>query len=74
MAIIIPGAFVAFVTYSIYEGNEKFYKEVVMPVTRKCFEAETAHRLGIVAAKFNLVPRQKIPDSPILVSVAWSQI
>lgn len=73
MAIIIPGAFITFAGYSIYEGNEKFYREIVMPLTHKCFDAETAHRLGILAAKYNIVPRkQKKPDSPILVGVALS--
>lgn len=41
-----------------------------MPFTHKFFDAETAHRLGVLAAKYNIVPRkQKTPDSPILVSV-----
>lgn len=66
----MPGAFLTFAGYSIYEGNEKFYREYVMPFTHKFFDAETAHRLGVLAAKYNIVPRkQKTPDSPILVSV-----
>lgn len=70
IAIIVPGAFLTFAGYSIYEGNEKFYREYVMPFTHKFFDAETAHRLGVLAAKYNIVPRkQKTPDSPILVSV-----
>ncbi|XP_056008517.1 dihydroorotate dehydrogenase (quinone), mitochondrial-like, partial [Ostrea edulis] len=74
MAIIIPGAFITFAGYSIYEGNEKFYREIVMPLTHKCFDAETAHRLGILAAKYNIVPRkQKKPDSPILSSVVFGR-
>lgn len=41
-----------------------------MPFTHKFFDAETAHRLGVLAAKYNIVPRkQKTPDSPTLVSV-----
>lgn len=41
-----------------------------MPFTHKFFDAETAHRLGVLAAKYRIVPRkQKTPDSPILVSV-----
>lgn len=74
IAIIVPGAFLTFVGYSIYEGNEKFYREYVMPFTHKFFDAETAHRLGVLAAKYNIVPRkQKTPDSPILSSVVFGR-
>lgn len=74
IAIIVPGAFLTFAGYSIYEGNEKFYREYVMPFTHKFFDAETAHRLGVLAAKYNIVPRkQKTPDSPILSSVVFGR-
>lgn len=68
IAIIVPGAFLTFAGYSIYEGNEKFYREYVMPFTHKFFDAETAHRLGVLAAKYNIVPRkQKNPRLSYLV-------
>lgn len=74
IAIIVPGAFLTFAGYSIYEGNEKFYREYVMPFTHKFFDAETVHRLGVLAAKYNIVPRkQKTPDSPILSSVVFGR-
>lgn len=74
IAIIVPGAFLTFAGYSIYEGNEKFYREYVMPFTHKFFDAETAHRLGVLAAKYRIVPRkQKTPDSPILSSVVFGR-
>lgn len=74
IAIIVPGAFLTFAGYSIYEGNEKFYREYVMPFTHKFFDAETAHRLGVLAAKYNIVPRkQKTPDSPILSSMVFGR-
>lgn len=74
IAIIVPGAFLTFAGYSIYEGNEKFYREYVMPFTQKFFDAESAHRLGVLAAKYNIVPRkQKTPDSPILSSVVFGR-
>lgn len=74
IAIIVPGAFLMFAGYSIYEGNEKFYREYVMPFTHKFFDAETAHRLGVLAAKYRIVPRkQKTPDSPILSSVVFGR-
>lgn len=74
IAIIVPGAFLTFAGYSIYEGNEKFYREYVMPFTHQFFDAETAHRLGVLAAKYNIVPRkQKTPDSPILSSVVFGR-
>lgn len=74
IAIIVPGAFLTFAGYSIYEGNEKFYREYVMPFTHKFFDAETAHRLAVLAAKYNIVPRkQKTPDSPILSSVVFGR-
>nr|XP_022339085.1 dihydroorotate dehydrogenase (quinone), mitochondrial-like isoform X2 [Crassostrea virginica] len=74
IAIIVPGAFLTFAGYSVYEGNEKFYREYVMPLTHRFFDAETAHRLGVLAAKYNIVPRkQKKPDSPILSSVVFGR-
>ncbi|XP_062621465.1 dihydroorotate dehydrogenase (quinone), mitochondrial-like isoform X2 [Saccostrea cucullata] len=74
MAVIVSGAAITFAGYSIYEGNEKFYREILMPLTHKCFDAETAHRLGVLAAKYNIVPRkQKKPDSPILSSVVFGR-
>uniref|UniRef100_A0AAU8BEW5 Dihydroorotate dehydrogenase (quinone), mitochondrial n=1 Tax=Pinctada fucata TaxID=50426 RepID=A0AAU8BEW5_PINFU len=65
MAIIIPGAIATFAGVCIYEGNEKFYREYVMPAFH-LFGAETAHKLAIKAAKYGLVPRQRKADPPSL--------
>ena len=67
MAIIIPGAIVTFAGVCVYEGNEKFYREYVMPAFHM-FGAETAHKMAVKAAKYGLVPRQRKPDPPSLVS------
>ena len=57
-----------FTGIQLYEGNEKFYRQFVMPCFR-VFDAETSHRLAVKAAKYKLVPKPKKPPHPVLVSV-----
>lgn len=51
---------------SIYRGNEKFYKNNVMPLVH-LLDAEQAHRLAIWASKYRLLPKNQLPDPEILV-------
>ncbi|CAC5357533.1 DHODH [Mytilus coruscus] len=65
--IITTGGTVMFAGHQIYKGNEKFYKEYVMPFFQ-LFDAETSHKMAVKAAKYKLVPKSKIPPHPVLAS------
>lgn len=67
MAVITAGGSVAFTAISIFQGNERFYKEIAMPTLHLVFSAETSQTLGLLAAKWSLIPKCKIEDGPILV-------
>lgn len=54
----------------LYQGNEKFFNQVVMPVTR-LLDPEVAHNFGIKAAKWGLLPTQKIKDPVSLKTTLW---
>ncbi|XP_064598975.1 dihydroorotate dehydrogenase (quinone), mitochondrial-like isoform X3 [Liolophura sinensis] len=50
---------------AIYQGNEKFYREILMPAV--CvFDPEKVHQWGITLVKYNLLPKPKFGDSPFL--------
>jgi len=67
MAVICGCGTALFAGSQVYKGNEKFYKEYLMPCLSRCLEPETAHNLAIFVAKNNLVPKQKYADPPSLV-------
>ncbi|XP_063439932.1 dihydroorotate dehydrogenase (quinone), mitochondrial-like isoform X3 [Mytilus trossulus] len=64
---ITTGGTVMFAGHQIYKGNEKFYKEYVMPFFQ-LFDAETSHKMAVKAAKYKLVPKSKITPHPVLAS------
>ncbi|CAG2203835.1 DHODH [Mytilus edulis] len=64
---ITTGGTVMFAGHQIYKGNEKFYKEYVMPFFH-LFDAETSHKMAVKAAKYKLVPKSKITPHPVLAS------
>lgn len=56
----------------MYQGDERFYKSLLMPVLHRLLDAESAHELAISLAKYGLVPRGKemqTADASLLVSV-----
>ena len=67
VAIIISGGTVCFSCISLYQGNEKFYKQFVMPAVQMV-NPETAHKIGVALAKYQIFQKPKTPDPPILVS------
>lgn len=71
LVLILSTGSSLFVGMSIYEGNERFYRDYIMPCVR-CLDPERAHNFAIFLAKNNLVPSQKKPDPPILVSYTSS--
>ncbi|CAL1673619.1 unnamed protein product [Lasius platythorax] len=50
---------------SLYQGNEKFYSEVIIPLAQ-LIDPETAHNLAVKSLKWGLVSKQKIEDPSLL--------
>ncbi|XP_058797415.1 dihydroorotate dehydrogenase (quinone), mitochondrial [Phymastichus coffea] len=67
---VTTGATIIFSGISLYQGNEKYYKEIFMPLVR-LIDPETAHRAAIITAKLGLIPTQKHADPHILHSSLW---
>lgn len=72
MVLICGSGITLFAGYSIYEGNEKFYRQFVMPTVR-LLDPETTHNLALFMAKNKLVPRPKKPDPPSLHTKVWDR-
>lgn len=56
----------AFAGINIYKGDEKFYRQFVMPAVHS-LDPERAHRLAILAGKYRLFPRSRFDDTELLV-------
>lgn len=65
--IVCTGGTVLFAGASVYQGQEKFYRQCVMPFFQ-LFDAETSHKMAVKAAKYKLVPKPRKPIHPILAS------
>lgn len=66
LAILSLSGTTVFGAICIYKGNEKFYRNVVMPVVH-LLDGETSHKLGIIAGKYRLYPKSSFVDPDILV-------
>lgn len=65
--MLASGGSIAFASICAYNGNEKFYKELFMPVLHKVLSPEASQTVGLFAAKWALIPKCKVQDSPVLV-------
>ncbi|KAJ8686313.1 hypothetical protein QAD02_022107 [Eretmocerus hayati] len=65
---VTGGATVIFTGISLYQGDEKFYKNVAMPLVRT-MDPEVAHRIAVTAAKIGIGAPQN--DSPVLRTSLW---
>lgn len=55
--------------YGIYDGNEKVYSNLLIPIIHKTMDGERAHNFAIFLAKYGLVPRErKFENEQILVN------
>ncbi|XP_018577094.1 dihydroorotate dehydrogenase (quinone), mitochondrial [Anoplophora glabripennis] len=54
-----------FSAISIYKGDEKFYKNYVMPVIH-LLDAERAHNFAVLASKYRLFPKTRYEDPELL--------
>ncbi|KYN39484.1 Dihydroorotate dehydrogenase, mitochondrial [Trachymyrmex septentrionalis] len=50
---------------SLYQGNERFYSDVAIPLVQ-LINPEIAHKLAVITLKYGLVPKQKINDPTLL--------
>ncbi|KAB0799942.1 hypothetical protein PPYR_07822 [Photinus pyralis] len=64
-AILTVAGYGVFAFVNIYKGNEKFYKQVVMPLMH-CLDPERAHQLAIFIAKHHLMPKLSYEDPAVL--------
>ena len=67
---VTGGATAIFVGLSLYQGNEKFYNQIAMPVMR-LIDPEISHRIAVNVAKFGLAPKQKTSDPLVLQTNIW---
>lgn len=51
-----------------YRNDEGFFDKVAMPLTRQLLDAETAHRLAVLACKWNFLPKNDYEDPKTLVN------
>lgn len=64
-AFIVGGGTFMFGGIAIANGNEKFYRDFIMPAFR-LVDAERAHVLAVKSAAWGLVPSSKFKDAPTL--------
>ncbi|KAJ1531505.1 hypothetical protein ONE63_000180 [Megalurothrips usitatus] len=71
MAAVCSGGSAVFAAYNIYSGNEKFYDEVLIPVSHR-LSPETAHNVAVQAAKYKLIPPSSYKDPVSLNTKLWN--
>lgn len=71
MAAVCSGGTIVFAGYNLYYGNEKFYDDILIPLSH-CFSPETAHNLAVQASKYNLIPRSHFKDPECLKTSLWN--
>ncbi|KAK7793124.1 hypothetical protein R5R35_006518 [Gryllus longicercus] len=70
MAIVSGGATAIFSALSIYNENEKFYDNVLMPVIH-FLPPETSHNMGIMVGKYGLFGQSRFKDPETLKTKVW---
>lgn len=66
MVTVSVGGTATFAGLCIWNGNENFYRDYVMPFTTR-LDPETSHKLAVFAMKRCLIRKQAKPDSETLV-------
>jgi len=62
------GGGLAFSGLNIWNANEDFYRDFVMPITSR-LDPETSHNLAVTAMKYRLIRKQPQPDPDTLVYI-----
>ncbi|EEZ97344.2 dihydroorotate dehydrogenase (quinone), mitochondrial [Tribolium castaneum] len=71
--IVTASGLGAYVAISLYKNNEKFYRNVVMPLVH-LLEPEQAHRLGVIVSKYRLVPSTNYKDPESLKITLFNKV
>ncbi|XP_034253291.1 dihydroorotate dehydrogenase (quinone), mitochondrial-like [Thrips palmi] len=71
MAAVCSGGTFVFAGYNIYHGNEKFYDDILIPLSHR-LNPETAHNVAVQASKFNLIPHSRFKDPECLKTNVWN--
>lgn len=67
MCYLSAGGAVFYGGLSVYNNNEKFYGEVLMPFIRR-LDPELSHNIAVKSLKYKLIPKSNYIDHPVLVS------
>lgn len=67
---VTSSAVALFSGISIFQGNEKFYKNVIIPLAQ-LMDPEVSHNLAVTVLKSGLMPKQKVEDSSLLQTNIW---
>lgn len=70
LLLVSGGGFGFFTGLNIYNENERFYKNVLMPVMHK-LNPETSHRLAVLATKYGFIAKSKFKDPTNLNTEVW---
>nr|SVE76473.1 EOG090X08P9 [Daphnia longispina] len=70
LATISLGGTTTFASLCIWNGNENFYRDYVMPFTRR-LDPETSHQLAVFTMKHCLIKKQRNPDPESLATSLW---
>uniref|UniRef100_A0ABM0MPX8 Dihydroorotate dehydrogenase (Quinone), mitochondrial-like n=1 Tax=Saccoglossus kowalevskii TaxID=10224 RepID=A0ABM0MPX8_SACKO len=55
-----------------YAGQERFYREILMPTVRTVMDADRAHVFAVKMAACGLVPRNNYTDPSLLSTKLWN--
>ncbi|KAK9499182.1 hypothetical protein O3M35_003681 [Rhynocoris fuscipes] len=69
--LVTSGATCVFTGMCLYQENEKFYDNVVLPVAHS-LEPELSHKLAIAINKYNLIPKSRYQDPDCLRTKLWN--
>lgn len=70
MFVVCGGAACVYSGMCFYQGNEKFYESVVLPVVHS-FDPELSHKLAVKANKYGLIPKSSYKDPSLLNNKVW---
>lgn len=70
LIFITSSAAALFSGISIYQGNEKFYKEIAIPLVQR-IDPEIAHNIAIKTLKWGFVRKEKFNDPVSLRTCIW---
>ena len=62
------GGCVAFAGLNVWNCNEDFFRDFVMPITAR-IEPESAHKLAVIAMKYCVIRKQAQPEPDTLVTI-----